>query len=143
MWNALKPSSANLRIWQVGLLVVLFVLSNIFLTAIYARPLNLKSVALDSRIGGAIADSISSNATVKSFGAEAREEARIGEINEMWRRAASITAWPSTNSASGNVDPSSDSIIGVRPSTPMCRASASPGTAASRPMRFAGFHVIA
>jgi NitT/TauT family transport system permease protein len=26
MWNALKPSSANLRFWQVGLLVVLFVL---------------------------------------------------------------------------------------------------------------------
>ena len=26
MWNALKPSSTNLRIWQIGLLVVLFVL---------------------------------------------------------------------------------------------------------------------
>ena len=26
MWKSLKPSSANLRFWQVGLLVVLFVL---------------------------------------------------------------------------------------------------------------------
>ncbi|HET6971058.1 MAG TPA: ABC transporter ATP-binding protein, partial [Phenylobacterium sp.] len=71
--------------------VLVFVLSNIVLTQLFARPLNLKSVALDSRIGGAIADSISSNATVKSFGAEAREEARIGEITDLWRVAASKT----------------------------------------------------
>jgi ATP-binding cassette subfamily B protein len=74
-----------------SVIVILFVLSNIFLTAWFARPLNLKSVGLDSRIGGAIADSISSNATVKSFGAEAREEARIGEITDAWRWAARRT----------------------------------------------------
>ncbi|MBL8772481.1 MAG: ABC transporter ATP-binding protein [Phenylobacterium sp.] len=71
---------------------VLYVLSNIFLTSIYARPANLKSVALDSRIGGALADSISSNATVKTFGAEAREEARIGSVTELWRKAT-IRTW--------------------------------------------------
>ena len=71
---------------------VLYVLSNIFLTALYARPANLKSVALDSRIGGAIADSISSNATVKTFGAEPREEARIGGVTEQWRKAT-IRTW--------------------------------------------------
>src|SRR5262249_14441539 len=63
--------------------VLLFVVSNIVLTQMFARPLNLKSVAMDSRIGGAVADSISSNATVKSFGAEAREEARVGGITSM------------------------------------------------------------
>lgn len=75
-----------------SVVVVLFVASNILLTQWFARPLNLKSVALDSRIGGAIADSISSNATVKSFGAEAREEARVAGVTEMWRDAA-IRTW--------------------------------------------------
>lgn len=70
---------------------VLYVLSNIYLTALYARPANLVSVGLDSRIGGALADSISSNATVKTFGAEPREEARIGSITETWRTATMRT----------------------------------------------------
>ncbi|ODT85322.1 ABC transporter ATP-binding protein [Phenylobacterium sp. SCN 70-31] len=70
---------------------VLYVLSNIFLTALWARPANLRSVALDSRIGGALADSISSNATVKTFGAEAREEGRIASVTEMWRKATMKT----------------------------------------------------
>ncbi|WP_337185798.1 ABC transporter ATP-binding protein [Phenylobacterium sp.] len=70
---------------------VLYVLSNIFLTALWARPANLRSVALDSRIGGALADSISSNATVKTFGAEAREEGRIAGVTEMWRKATMKT----------------------------------------------------
>ncbi len=72
--------------------VALYVASNIFLTVIYARPANLKSVALDSRIGGALADSISSNATVKAFGAEAREDERVATITEMWRKAL-IRTW--------------------------------------------------
>jgi len=72
--------------------VTIYICSNIFLTAIYARPSNLKSVALDSRIGGALADSISSNATVKAFGAEDREDARIAGVTEMWR-TATIRTW--------------------------------------------------
>ena len=84
-----------LRWPSVGLfamaVVTLYVASNIFLTATYVRPANLKSVALDSRIGGALADSISSNPTVKSFGAEAREEARIGEVTELWRSKTIVT----------------------------------------------------
>ncbi len=47
---------------------------------------------MDSRIGGALADSISSNPTVKSFGAEAREEARIAVVTADWRRAT-ISTW--------------------------------------------------
>ena len=71
---------------------IAYVVSNLVLTTLYARPANLKSVALDSRIGGALADSISSNATVKGFGAEAREEARIAGITELWRKAT-IRTW--------------------------------------------------
>ncbi|HZZ32755.1 MAG TPA: ABC transporter ATP-binding protein [Phenylobacterium sp.] len=71
---------------------VIYIGSNILLTSLYARPMNLRSVALDSRIGGALADSISSNTTVKAFGAEAREEARIGGVTELWRRTT-IKTW--------------------------------------------------
>ena len=71
--------------------VVIYVVSNIWLTQTYVRPANLKSVALDSRIGGALADSITSNPTVKAFGAETREEARIGGVTNLWRHRTVIT----------------------------------------------------
>ncbi|HMP62006.1 MAG TPA: ABC transporter ATP-binding protein, partial [Phenylobacterium sp.] len=67
------------------------VASNIWLTQAYVRPANLRSVALDSRIGGALADSITSNPTVKAFGAEAREEGRIGGVTSLWRRLTVVT----------------------------------------------------
>ena len=74
-----------------SVMTALYIGSNIVTTNLYARPANLRSVALDSRIGGALSDSIASNPTVKSFGAEAREEARIAEVTDMWRRAANKT----------------------------------------------------
>jgi len=70
----------------------LYIVSNLTLTARFGRPANLRSVALDSRIGGALADSITGNATVRSFGAETREEARIAGVTEMWRVAV-IRTW--------------------------------------------------
>jgi ATP-binding cassette subfamily B protein len=57
----------------------------------YIRPINLISNALDTRIGGALADAISGNPVVKSFGAEAREDQRFGEIAATWRKAVSRT----------------------------------------------------
>ncbi len=65
--------------------------ANLWLVKVYVRPANLKSNALDSRIGGALADAITSNPTVKSFGAEAREEARFAEVTDSWHRAVMIT----------------------------------------------------
>lgn len=72
--------------------VSLYIASNLVLTARFGRPLNQKSVALDTRLGAALADAITGNATVRSFGAEAREEAQIGSITEAWRRAI-IRTW--------------------------------------------------
>jgi ATP-binding cassette subfamily B protein len=71
--------------------VTLYIVSNIVLTERFGRPLNQRSVGLDTRIGGALADSISANATVRSFGAEGRESARIAEVTEMWRVAVGRT----------------------------------------------------
>jgi ATP-binding cassette subfamily B protein len=72
--------------------VALYITSNIVLTAIYARPASLKQVAMDSRLGGALADSITANPTVKAFGAETREEERLAGVTALWRFWA-LKAW--------------------------------------------------
>jgi len=73
-------------------MVAVYIAANVALSSFYVRKAQLRSVALDSRIGGALADSISSNPTVKSFGAEAREEARIAVVTADWR-GATIRTW--------------------------------------------------
>ena len=75
-----------------AVMVIAYVGLNLWLTSSYVRPANLKSNALDSRIGGALADAITSNATVKAFGAEAREEVRFAGVMADWR-AAVIRTW--------------------------------------------------
>ncbi|MFI4976425.1 MAG: ABC transporter ATP-binding protein [Caulobacterales bacterium] len=73
------------------IMVAAYVLSTILFSNYYVLKANQKSVAMDSRIGGALADSISSNPTVKGFGAEQREEARIAVVTRDWREATLIT----------------------------------------------------
>jgi ATP-binding cassette, subfamily B, bacterial len=72
-------------------MVVIYIGCTIAFSNYYVQAANRRSVAMDSRIGGALSDSISSNPTVKSFGAEAREEARIGIVTRDWRKATLIT----------------------------------------------------
>jgi ATP-binding cassette subfamily B protein len=72
-------------------MVSLYIATNIVMSNLYVRAANLRSVAIDSRIGGALADAISSNPVVKGFGAEPRETARIGMVTEDWRRATNRT----------------------------------------------------
>ncbi|ATQ44213.1 ABC transporter ATP-binding protein [Caulobacter mirabilis] len=71
--------------------VVGFLVLNLWVVKVYVRQANLKSNALDSRIGGALADAITSNPTVKAFGAETREETRFAGITGAWSRAVQIT----------------------------------------------------
>ena len=73
-------------------MVALYITSTVALNAFVVRRYNMRSVAMDSRIGGALADAITSNPTVKGFGAEPREEARIGAVTADWGRAT-MTAW--------------------------------------------------
>ncbi|MGH7023373.1 MAG: ABC transporter ATP-binding protein [Caulobacteraceae bacterium] len=72
-------------------MVAIYITSSVVANTVVVRKANIRSVAMDSRIGGALADSISSNPTVKGFGAEEREEARIGLVTADWRRAARTT----------------------------------------------------
>jgi ATP-binding cassette subfamily B protein len=50
------------------------------------------SAKADTRVGAALADAITGNATVKAFGAEAREEQLFGKITRLWR-LRSQKAW--------------------------------------------------
>ena len=65
---------------------------NLVLTARYVRPANLRSTALDSELGAALADAIGGNPAVKSFGAEGREDVRFGKTAVAWREAQ-IKTW--------------------------------------------------
>lgn len=75
--------------WVVGLFSVtvttLFVAATIWAANAYIRPQNIRSNAVDSELGGAVADAIGGIATVKSFGAEAREDQRFTELAQRWR----------------------------------------------------------
>lgn len=51
----------------------------------YIGPAARVSNAWDTKIGGTLADALSCNAVVKSFGAEAREDARLARIINRWR----------------------------------------------------------
>jgi ATP-binding cassette subfamily B protein len=73
-------------------MVALYITASVVANTFVVRAANMRSVAMDSRIGGALADSISSNPTVKGFGAEPREEARIAIVTSDWRRAT-LTTW--------------------------------------------------
>jgi ATP-binding cassette subfamily B protein len=70
--------------------VILYVGSTLLLSARYVRPANLQSVAWDSRIGGALADAISGNPTVKAFGAEGAKTRVSGKP----RPAGGASPWP-------------------------------------------------
>lgn len=74
-----------------GVVVMSFIAFNVIGSARYIRPANLRSTALDSQIGASLADALGGNTAVKSFGAEAREEARFAAITADWRTAMMAT----------------------------------------------------
>ena len=68
-----------------------FIASSLMLSRYYIRPQNMRSNALDSQIGGALADAVGGIATVKSFGAEIREDERFHELTWRWRNETKKT----------------------------------------------------
>ncbi|MDR6951665.1 ATP-binding cassette subfamily B protein [Ancylobacter sp. 3268] len=59
------------------------------------------SNAWDTRIGGLLSDTLGANQVVKAFGAEAREDVRLGVVVARWRRRVHRTWMLATWSASG------------------------------------------
>ncbi|MBX9650226.1 MAG: ABC transporter ATP-binding protein/permease, partial [Xanthobacteraceae bacterium] len=68
----------------VGTLV--YVSMTIAFSMNYIAPAARVSNAWDTRVGGTLADALTCNAVVKSFGAEAREDARLEGVIDRWRR---------------------------------------------------------
>jgi ATP-binding cassette subfamily B protein len=70
----------------VGTGAVLYVALSVWLSLYYVAPAARLSNAQDTLVGGAMADSVTCNAVVKSFGAESREDARLGLVMGKWRQ---------------------------------------------------------
>ena len=82
--------------WLVlGLVVALggtiYVAMTVAFSTLYIAPAARVSNAWDTKVGGTLADALTCNAVVKSFGAELREEARLGRVVSRWRRRVKRT----------------------------------------------------
>jgi ATP-binding cassette subfamily B protein len=71
---------------------ILTFLAVAFLSSRYyvAEPLK-RYIKADTEIGAALADAVASNATVKAFGAESREQVRFDRVVQVWTKEANTT----------------------------------------------------
>ncbi|MBM3620583.1 MAG: ABC transporter ATP-binding protein [Alphaproteobacteria bacterium] len=74
----------------VALGSAIYVGLTVWLALRYVTPAATLANAWDSRLGGALADAVSANPVVKSFGAEAREDERLSRIVDRWRARARV-----------------------------------------------------
>jgi ATP-binding cassette subfamily B protein len=82
----------------VGVSILILLAINWWTWTFYLKhDFSVTNVA-DTRIGAALADAVGANASVKAFGAEEREAARLGEITEDWRKKALKLWYKATNS---------------------------------------------
>jgi ATP-binding cassette subfamily B protein len=68
--------------------VAVYVGVSVLLATRYIAPANVVMNAADSAMGAALADAVTCNPTVKSFGAELREDQRFFAIADRWRDRA-------------------------------------------------------
>jgi len=89
---------------SMGLIVAagatVYIAISIALSLGYVSPAARLSNAQDTKVGGALADAITCNAVVKSFGAEAREDLRLERVLNKWRTRTSRTWLFGTRSGS-------------------------------------------
>ncbi|MBK3662732.1 ABC transporter ATP-binding protein [Bradyrhizobium diazoefficiens] len=74
---------------SLGLVIALGTLAYITITVLfstrYIAPAARISNVWDTKVGGTLADALTCNAVVKSFGAETREDARLARVINRWR----------------------------------------------------------
>ncbi len=83
-------------IWPtMGVLIAvgsaLYIGITVWLSVSYVSPAASLANMWDTRMGGALADAISCNAVVKGFGAEDREDERLGHVVRKWRSRTART----------------------------------------------------
>jgi ATP-binding cassette, subfamily B, bacterial len=80
---------------SLGLVIALGALVYVSMTVAfsmrYIAPAARVSNAWDTKVGGTLADALTCNAVVKSFGAEAREDARLMRVISRWRTRVNRT----------------------------------------------------
>jgi ATP-binding cassette subfamily B protein len=80
---------------SLGVVIGLGALTYVSMTAMfstrYIAPAARISNAWDTKVGGTLADALTCNAVVKSFGAEVREDARLAWVVSRWSRRAKRT----------------------------------------------------
>jgi ATP-binding cassette, subfamily B, bacterial len=80
---------------SLGFVIALGALVYVSMTVVfstrYIAPAARVSNAWDTKVGGTLADALTCNAVVKSFGAEAREDARLDRVISRWRRRVKRT----------------------------------------------------
>ena len=66
-------------------MVAVFLCVTVTLSLRYVAPQNRIANDADTSVGGALADAVTCNPTVKAFGAEAREDARLHGVTRHWQ----------------------------------------------------------
>ena len=87
----------------MGVGAVTYVALTVLLATRVIAPASRLSNAMDTRIGGVLSDALGANAVVKSFGAEAREDARLAVVLDKWRHRTRRTWMRYTWSGSGQL----------------------------------------
>jgi ATP-binding cassette, subfamily B, bacterial len=89
---------------SMGLLVaagaICYIILSVSLSLGYVAPAARLSNAQDTKVGGAMADAITCNTVVKSFGAERREDFRLARVLDKWSSRTRRTWTFGTNSGS-------------------------------------------
>lgn len=70
---------------------IVFIVIAVSLSLLYVAPAASLANQWDTRLGGSLADAISCNAVVKAFGAEKREDARLGKVIGKWMQRTART----------------------------------------------------
>jgi ATP-binding cassette subfamily B protein len=84
----------------IALGAAIYVSMTVWLSTRYIAPAARVSNAWDSKVSGTLADALTCNAVVKSFGAEAREDARLARVISRWRKRVN-RSWLRYNAANG------------------------------------------
>jgi ATP-binding cassette, subfamily B, bacterial len=92
---------------SMGLLVAaaasVYIAISISLAVGYVAPAARLSNAQDTRVGGALADSVTCNAVVKSFGGESREDLHLARVLRKWGRRTFRTWTFATHSSTAQL----------------------------------------
>ncbi len=75
----------------VGIGSLVYITVTVSLSTLWVAPAASLANAWDTRMGGALADAISCNVVVKGFGAEDREQERLGLVVDKWQKRTSRT----------------------------------------------------